>query len=1062
MRAFHALCAVFALVASAGASTPRLQDITEYFRTSLSPAQGAPATVQRLAQTSDGFLWAGTPAGLYRFDGLRFERIDSVGTARLLGTDITALMAPPSGGLWVGYVYGGVSFLKGSTLRSYSPEKGEFPSATVFSIALDLDGGVWAATSRGLVRFDGRRWTNVTETLGLPSPYTTDVLSDRAGNLWIDSAGKIALLRRGSARVHVYASISAGSYLEDPAGRVWNHQRTPSCLYLLDSTRDDAPPCRPVAPGEYVDCWLIDQSGSLWMGDTAEHLRIVPVPLEPDPAAPSEVEPRSVSNRPFIAFGGQVISALQDREGNVWFGTTAGLEQLRVSRLRSHGPFFEFVVLGAGNHNSLWIATSRFDPHPGADFFQIKDGVMVPYTGGPTMITASYRDLTGVLWVGGQGRLWKLEDSRWEEIAAPAEISTAPGDPRHRVQTIARDTGGAAWLSIVRTGLFKLQSGRWERILVPGIPASDNPTVMYADANGSVWLGFHHARLATLAHGTWHVYTESDGMSAGSVQVLSKVNDRLWIGGDRGLVSIRDGRFEALPALNALGSVTGLLQAKNGDLWISTSIGAVHIAKQEVGHLTANPTKTPTYETFDFLDGMPGVAAGGRPLPTVLESDDGRIWFEVGDHYAWIDPSEHTTNTIPPEVVILSITDDGRRRDPRATLALFANVRKVEIQYTATSLSVPNRVRFKYRLEGFEQSWQDVGARRTAYYNNLPPGRYAFQVIAANDDGVWNTRGAVVSLTVPPLLYQTVWFRSLCLAALVLLIGALFSARLRQVTQRQRRSLEQRMADRLNERTRIARELHDSLLQGFQGLMFRIQAVRQLLPGRPGEAASVLDSTLGVADQAIYEGRDAIQNLRSSTFDDHDLPTALGTLGVELGVGIEAQSQPGYRVVVEGRPRALIPILHDDIYRIVREAVRNAYQHANPRHIETEVTFGDSEFRVRVRDDGIGVDPQILIRGRRPGHWGLPGMRERSVSLGGQLNVWSDKNAGTEIDLRISAQIAYLRPPLSISRRIRSALEHYRMRLRPSIRASTVHAPGPNMANAKPSAPATTDNEVQR
>jgi signal transduction histidine kinase len=413
-------------------------------------------------------------------------------------------------------------------------------------------------------------------------------------------------------------------------------------------------------------------------------------------------------------------------------------------------------------------------------------------------------------------------------------------------------------------------------------------------------------------------------------------------------------------------------------------------------------------------------------------------------------------------VIIRSVTDDGRRRNSKASLATIPNVRNVAIEYTATSLSIPSRVRFKYRLEGFEQAWQDVGTRRTAYYNNLPPGRYAFHVMAANEDGVWNAQGAVVSLIVPPLFYQTFLFRSLCLAILILLIGTLFSARLRQVTERQRRRLEQRMADRLNERTRIARELHDSLLQGFQGLMFRLQAVRQLLPERPVDATAVLDSALGVADQAIYEGRDAIQNLRSSTFDDHDLPTALGTLGAELGVGIETQSQPEYRVVVEGRPRELVPVLRDDVYRIVREAVRNAYQHANAKHIETEVTFGERELRVRVRDDGIGVDPQILIRGQRAGHWGLPGMRERSESFGGQLDVWSEKNAGTEIELRISAHIAYARPPISISRRIRSFLEHYSMRLRPNIRASTDHAPGPNMAKARPSAPATTDNEVQR
>jgi signal transduction histidine kinase len=239
------------------------------------------------------------------------------------------------------------------------------------------------------------------------------------------------------------------------------------------------------------------------------------------------------------------------------------------------------------------------------------------------------------------------------------------------------------------------------------------------------------------------------------------------------------------------------------------------------------------------------------------------------------------------------------------------------------------------------------------------------------------------------------------------LLWLLLWARLRQVTDRQRKRLEQRLEDRLEERTRIARDLHDSLLQGFQGLMFRLQAVRQLLPERPAEAAKSLDGALEAADQAIGEGRDAVENLRSSTLDDRDLPDSLGALGAELSVGIAASARPQYRVVVEGRPRGLIPIVRDEAYRIVREAVRNAYQHANARHIEVEVTFGDADLTVRVRDDGIGVDPQILQRGQRPGHWGLPGMRERSKSFGGRLDVWSERNAGTEVELRISARIAY-------------------------------------------------------
>jgi hypothetical protein len=263
--------------------------------------------------------------------------------------------------------------------------------------------------------------------------------------------------------------------------------------------------------------------------------------------------------------------------------------------------------------------------------------------------------------------------------------------------------------------------------------------------------------------------------------------------------------------------------------------------------------------------------------------------------------------TIAPAVIIRYVLDDERRHDPGDSLTLFPNVHNVAIDYTATSLSIASRVRFKYRLENFDKNWLDVVTRRTPYYNNLPPGRYVFRVIAANDDGVWNEKGAAVALVVPPLFFQTLWFRILCAALAAAAITALFFGRLHQISVRQRRRLEQRMEDRLT----------------------------------------------------------------------------------------------------EGRPHELSADVRHDAYQIVREAVRNAYEHAKGRHIETELAFGESDLRIRVRDDGMGVDAQVLSQGQRPGRWGLPGMRERSENLGGHLNIWSKANAGTEIELRVPAAIAY-------------------------------------------------------
>lgn len=259
---------------------------------------------------------------------------------------------------------------------------------------------------------------------------------------------------------------------------------------------------------------------------------------------------------------------------------------------------------------------------------------------------------------------------------------------------------------------------------------------------------------------------------------------------------------------------------------------------------------------------------------------------------------------------------------------------------------------------------------------------------------------------------QSGWFIALCVAGAAAVVWALVRLRVREI----RRRLEERMEERLHERSRISRELHDSLLQGFQGLMFRLQAVRQLLP--PGDAAKFLDTAMEMGDQAIGEGRDAVQNLRFSSFEHRDLATSLSALGTELGAGIDPPSRSQYRVVVEGRPRDLTAVARDEAYRIAREAVSNVYRHAKAGHIETEVTFGDADLTVRVRDDGIGVNPQTLARGQRFGHWGLPGMRERSESFGAHLHVWSEGSAGTEVELRIPAHVAYAQPSASISSRL--------------------------------------------
>jgi len=328
-------------------------------------------------------------------------------------------------------------------------------------------------------------------------------------------------------------------------------------------------------------------------------------------------------------------------------------------------------------------------------------------------------------------------------------------------------------------------------------------------------------------------------------------------------------------------------------------------------------------------------------------------------------------------------------------------VRDLQIDYTALSLVAPEKNAFRYKLEGRDSDWQDAGNRRQAFYTDLDPGNYRFRVIAANNSGVWNEEGASLDFSVAAAYWQTNWFRALCVLALLALLITLYRLRVRQIA----RHFNATFDARVNERTRIARDLHDTLLQSFQGLLLRFQTALDLLPGRSAEAKQVLASAIDQAADAITEGRDAVQGLRASTIETNDLADSIRALGEELAS--DKGDKATLRVEVQGTQRALHPIVRDEIFRIAGEALRNAVRHASARQIEVEIRYDERQMRLRVRDDGIGIDPAVLRAEGRAGHFGLHGMRERSKLAGGKLTVWSGLDAGTEVELTIPASHAY-------------------------------------------------------
>ncbi len=393
----------------------------------------------------------------------------------------------------------------------------------------------------------------------------------------------------------------------------------------------------------------------------------------------------------------------------------------------------------------------------------------------------------------------------------------------------------------------------------------------------------------------------------------------------------------------------------------------------------------------------------------MTRSVDGRLWFAHWDGVTGIDPLHLPINRVVPPVHIEQIIADGKIQLPVSGLRLPAQSRDVTIDYTALSLVDPDKVRFRYKLEGQDPDWREVLNIRRVEYSNLAPGSYRFRVTAANNSGLWNQEGASLDFSIAPAYWQTNWFRVLCVAALILVLWALYQLRLRQIAEAFNARLEERVA----ERTRIARDLHDTLLQSFQGLLLRFQTVSELFLTRPSDARAMLDSAIDQTAQAITEGRDSVQGLRASTIETDDLASAIRVLGEELAAEPSSHPSVGLHVEVEGTSRTLHPIVRDEIYRIAREALRNAFLHAEAKQIEVEIRYDERQVRLRIRDDGKGIDPKFLTAEGRAGHFGLIGMRERAKLMRGKLTVWTRPDSGTEIELSIPASHVYTASPSS-------------------------------------------------
>jgi signal transduction histidine kinase len=428
----------------------------------------------------------------------------------------------------------------------------------------------------------------------------------------------------------------------------------------------------------------------------------------------------------------------------------------------------------------------------------------------------------------------------------------------------------------------------------------------------------------------------------------------------------------------------------------------IGIPDSELRQWWQQPNRTITFQVLDVFDG----ATPGQSTfqPAVSKSPDGRLWFANDSVLQMINPGGLRKNGIAPPVYVEEVHADRKEYAISQLIRFPPRSRDIEIGYAALSFSIPEKIQFRYKLDGRDQKWQDAATRREVFYSDLDPGRYRFHVTASNDDGVWNGTGDTVEFSIAPTFYQTNWFRASLVAVFVAIFWGLYRLRLYQVARE--------FSAQTGERARIARGLHDTLLQSFHASLIQMQTARNTFSRRPEEAIHTLDNAIGNAERAIDEGRRTIQDLRATVAPQSNLGYLLTAAAQELAETPDSSgSHPEFAVTVEGGQRALSPALQDEIYRIGREVLRNAFRHAHASHIEAEIRFDKRHLRLRIRDDGKGIDRHILEEGARAGHWGLPGIRERSKRIGAQFDLWSEAGAGTEVELTVPASRAYAKPP---------------------------------------------------
>ena len=967
-------CASALLLLSGAAATAALEPSTSlanYGRQAWVMENGLPQnTVQALAQTKDGFLWLGTESGLVRFDGVEFQTYDRNSAPALPGSDIRCLLVARDGALWIG-TNAGLARWKDEVVRAFTTQDG-LPGNGILALRETGDGKVGAWTEQGPAQQDGDRFEAVRNVdafprTALPSPG--------------EYPGAIAFEDELSNGVLVMGDRSSLSFLQGK-----DHPQVKSQIAVGREL-----------PGSRIQIVFADREGAVWIGTNAGLVRWVKGKVERFPIT----DPLATAS---------ILAVMEDSEGNLWVGTeTSGLDILRDQRFRTidtrDGLNSDRITTVVGDAaGTLWVGTQEDGLNAllrdqGAAGLHAVRSLSVNNGLASNVILSLAAAPNGDLWVGTPDGLSRIRGNKVDTF------TSADGLPDDFVRSLLIDTDGSLWIgtrrglahwAVEKSELSRSGSGAgMETYTHASGLGSDLVGAMARDTRGDLWVATL-AGLSRLHGSTISNFTTADGLSSNVITaLLPRTDGTLLIGTQDHGWDVWDGSKFSKATSDGLEETTihAILDDRDGHLWFATGDGIARCDCNEMAG--AGPAGSCSHwMEFGTADGLHSRETANNSHPSAWRSLDGRLWFATAKGLVEVDPAHFPVNAVPPPVSLERFQVDDTAQPLHGAdsrLRVAAGRVHFEFDYAGLSFVAPQKVRYRYMLEGFDRGWTDAGTRRTAYYTNIPPGRYTFRVQAANNDGLWNTTGAALSFELRPHFYQTLWFYALLLMALAGTVLLVLKRRL-YVAEREFKAV-------LGERSRIAREIHDTLAQGYVGVSVQLEVLAELLRQRKTEdAGKQLDQTRDYVRHGLADARQSIWALRTQDASETTMPVKLRRMAEGAGGdGLTA------RFSLFGAYRPLPGETEREVARIAQEAIHNVKKHAGARELSVQLEYGPEAVTLEIRDDGRGGALERAA-GASPGHFGLTGMRERATEIGATLKMSSTPGEGTTIRLSVPAR----------------------------------------------------------